>query len=68
MKVTFESTDMAEIKRLTKSEDMSSFIWELVHNGWREFKHTDYDYERAWTKIYDLLEEHHIDINDLDGG
>lgn len=65
MKVIFESEDKQEIKRLGKSEDMAFFIWELVHNGWRDFKHTDYDYQKAWTKIRELLEEHHIDIDDL---
>lgn len=65
MKTIFESEDSQEIKRLAKSEDMAFFIWELVHNGWRDFKHTDYDYQRAWTKIHELLEEHHIDIDDL---
>ena len=65
MKVTFESDDIIEIKRLSKSDDMASFIWELVHNGWRDFKHTDYDYEKSWDKINELLEEHNINIDDL---
>ena len=65
MEVIFKSSDPSEIKRLSKSEDMALFIWELVHNGWREFKHTDYDYEKAWAKIYDLLEEYNVDIDDL---
>jgi len=64
-KVTFETEDPQEIKRLAKADDMAFFIWELVHNGWREFKHTDYEYERAWDKIRHLLEEHNIDIDDL---
>lgn len=65
MKATFTSEDLKEIKALAKSQDMASFIWELVHNGWREFKHTDYEYEKAWEKIHQLLEEHHIDPDDL---
>jgi len=65
MKVTFESDDIIEIKRLSKSDDMASFIWELVHNGWRDFKHTDYDYTKSWDKIRELLEEHNINIDDL---
>lgn len=67
MKATFESEEQQEIKCLAKSQDMASFIWELVHNGWREFKHTDYDYEKAWDKIHELLKEHNIDIDDLYG-
>lgn len=65
MKTIIEIEDEQELKRYVKANDMANFIWELVHNGWRDFKHTDYDYEKAWGKIRDLLEEHHIDIDDL---
>jgi len=65
MKVTFETEDPMEVKMLAKANDMALFIWELVHNGWREFKHTDYEYEKAWDKIHDLLKEHNINIDDL---
>jgi hypothetical protein len=66
MKAVFESEDPTEIKRLSKANDMSSFIWELVHNGWRDFKHTDYEWEKAWDKINSLLLEHGIDVDDLE--
>jgi len=65
MVVTFQSEDEQEIKRLAKANDMAQFIWELVHNGWRDFKHTDYDYQPAWNKINELLEEHNINIEDF---
>jgi hypothetical protein len=65
MKAVFESEDENEIKRIAKSNDMAHFIWQLVHNGWREFKHTDYDYEKAWDKINLLLEEYNINPDDL---
>ena len=65
MKAVFISEDPKEIARWSKADDMANFIWELVVNGWREFKYTDYDYEPAWKKIRDLLEEHRIDIEDL---
>lgn len=65
MKVIIESEDISEIKRIVKSNDMAGFIFELVHNGWREFKDTDYDYNTAWTKINKLLLEYNIDIDDL---
>lgn len=65
MKTTIKTTDPMEAKRLVKSTDMACFIWQLVHNGWRDFKHTDYDYEPAWTKIHELLNEYSIDIDDL---
>jgi hypothetical protein len=65
MKYTFETEDEDEAKRLTMANNMASFIWELVHNGWREFKHTDYEYEKAWEKINVLLEEHGINIDSI---
>ena len=65
MVVTFKSNDAQEIKRLAKADDMALFIWELVHNGWRDFKHTDYDYEKAWEKIHELLVQFNINIDDL---
>ena len=65
MKATFESDDQIEIKRLSKSTDMAICLWEIVNNGWREFKHTDYDYEKAWDKIKDIIAEHNIDVDDL---
>ena len=65
MRATFTTTDYTEAKRLAKANDMANFIWELVHNGWRDFKHTDYDYEPAWNKIRQLLDDNGIDIEDL---
>ena len=65
MKATFETEDPKEIIQLAKASDMASFIWELVHNGWREFKHTDYDYHPSWDKIRELLEEHNLNPEDL---
>ena len=65
MEVIFKSSDPQEIKRIAKADDMANFIWELVHNGWREFKHTDYDYKRSWERINTLLEEYRINIDDL---
>jgi len=65
MRVTFESEDPQEIKRLAKSEDLAGFIWALVNNGWRDFKNTNYDYEEAWEKIHELLDEYQINISEL---
>jgi uncharacterized lipoprotein len=65
MKIVFETDDEKEAARILKSNDMASFIWELVHNGWRDFKHTNYDYEKAWKKINQLLEKHDIKIDDI---
>jgi len=51
MKVIFKSEDPTEIKRLAKSNEMAHCLWEIVHNGWRDFKHTDYDYQKCWRII-----------------
>lgn len=65
MKTIFESDDPTEIKRLAKSTDMALCLWEIVHNGWRDFKHTDYDYQRSWDKIMEIISEFNIYVDDL---
>ena len=65
MNAIFSSTDEKEIQRISKSKDMAMFIHELVHNGWREFKHTDYNYKKSWDKINELLNKYEIDIDSL---
>jgi hypothetical protein len=65
-KITIETTDEKKAIRMLKADDMAYFIWELVHNGWRKFKHSeDYDYEPAWDRIHELLQEHNINIDEL---
>ena len=65
MEFNVKTTDEKEAKRLLKSTDMACFIFELVNNGWREFAETDYDYQKAWAKINELLEEYQINIDEL---
>ena len=67
MKATFETEDLQEILLFANSSKMASFIWQLVHNGYREFKSTDYDYQPAWDKINELLDEYDIDIDSIIG-
>ena len=50
---------------MAKSTDMAVCLWEIVHNGWREFKYTEYEYEKAWDKIKDIISQHNIDVDDL---
>jgi len=66
MKATFKSEDPQEIRRLAKADDMAIFIWELVHNGWRDMP-KGYHYGPAWDKIHKLLIDHSIVIDDLTG-
>ena len=65
MKAKFTSADPIEIKRLSKANEMAHCLWEIVHNGWRDFKHTDYDYEKSWGKLHDIMLAHNIDVDDL---
>jgi len=65
MKIIFETEDEQEAKRLAKANDMAAALWEIVHNVWREFKYSDYDYHPAWDKIRDVLDDHGINIDDL---
>lgn len=37
----------------------------MPHNDWREFEHTNYDYQKAWDKINNILIDHNIYVNDL---
>jgi hypothetical protein len=67
MKITFETEDKQTALRLAKADNMAGFIWELVYSGWRGFKHTDYNYEKAWDKINELLDEYNINIDELYG-
>ena len=65
VKIIIEADSPKDLLKYLKAEDMASFIFELVHNGWREFKHTDYDYHIAWEKINTLLDEHNINIDEI---
>jgi hypothetical protein len=62
---TFTTTDPQQAMRWAKADDMACAIWELVYNGWRQFKETDYDYETAWEVLRQTLEENSIDIDDI---
>lgn len=65
VKLIIEADTPKDLIIYLKAEDMAFFIVELVHNGWRDFKGTNYDYHKAWDKINDLLDRYNININDL---
>ena len=62
---TFTTTDPQQALRWAKADDMASALWELVNNKWRQFKETDFEYERAWDVIRETLEDHRIDVEDI---
>jgi hypothetical protein len=67
MEFTITTDDNTEAKRLAKSLDMASFIFELAKNTRKALSYNEHDdYEEAiWDRIYQMLEEYSIDINDL---
>lgn len=67
MEFTVTTDDQVEARRFLKSMDMASFIFELAHNTRKALSHNDHDdYEEAiWDRIYQLLDDYGIDINDL---
>lgn len=73
-----DSDDRMEHLRAVKSTDMALFIWQLVYNTKKEVLReleacdldgsADHDYDLVDTifqKIYDLINEHGIKIDDL---
>ena len=56
-----------ELLRAVKADDMSMFIWELVHNFWRKWKHNESDFtlDNYKEELAELLIEYNIDIEDL---
>lgn len=65
MKAIFETTDIKEAQRIIAADNMANALWEIVHNTWRIFENTDYDYQKAWDEISDTLEEYNINIDEL---
>lgn len=63
MKVTFETDDPMEIKRIAKSLDMACFIFELQNNAFRKFESEEAD--AIFDEISKLLAQFNIDIEDL---
>lgn len=74
MKATFEFNlpeDNKEYLKLCKTDDMANFIFELVYNTKKSLYANidDIDIEQGidltFQKIYELLEKHNIDIDEL---
>lgn len=59
--------DEMAMKRAMKSSDMASFIWELKHNFWREWKHDDSDFnlETCREALNGLLDDYNIHPEEL---
>jgi hypothetical protein len=55
------------MNRAMKSGQMASFIYELQHNFWRQWKHDDSDFNLDTYReaLNELLEDYNININEL---
>jgi len=53
--------------RCVNATNMASFIWELKHNFWRQWKHDDADFDLDTYKeaLHELMQFHNIDIDNL---
>ena len=73
MKVKFTTKDEKEIKRLTKSLDMTLALFQITHNTKKsimyELENKDLkDWEAVdlvFDRIYEILEEYNINIDEL---
>jgi len=69
MKATFEFDLPEETRdhlRHTKSLDMAIVLFELSYNFWREFRDADEELiDKIRSKIFDLFEQHGINIDEL---
>ena len=61
MKAVFTSTDPQEIKRMAKSSDMASALFEIINNAHRH-KETLDDYRK---EILEIVEQFDINIDEL---
>lgn len=66
MKITIESDDPKETNRLIKSLDMASVLFEITHNLRRRFDNDgECDHSEVFDAIYEILDAHGINTNDL---
>ena len=48
------------------SLDMANFIFEVLHNGKRRFKHCEeIDLDEIWQYLWEVAADHKIDIDNL---
>jgi len=58
--------DEQALQRAMNSLDMALYIWEILHNGKRRFKHSEnVDADDVWEYLWEELKEHKIDIDKL---
>lgn len=65
MEITAKTDDPMEAKRIVKSLDMASLLFEIQYNLFRHFEDSDCDYEPVFAKLYEMFEEHDINVDEL---
>jgi hypothetical protein len=58
--------DEMALQRAMNSFDMALYIWEILHNGKRQFKNREnIDIDDVWQYLWEELKDHKIDIDNL---
>ena len=58
--------DEKAFQRAVNSLDMALYIWEILHNGKRHFKHLDeLNIDDIWEYLWQQANDHKIDIDNL---
>ena len=58
--------DVKALQRAMYSLDMANFIFEVLHNGKRRFKHSEeIDLDEIWQYLWEVAADHKIDIDNL---
>ena len=58
--------DEMALQRAVNSQDMAFYIWEILHNGKGQFKHSEnVDVDEVWEYLWEELRNHKIDIDKL---
>jgi hypothetical protein len=58
--------DEIALQRAMNSFDMALYIWEILHNGKRQFKNREnIDIDDVWQYLWEELKDHKIDIDKL---
>lgn len=58
--------DEIALQRAMNSFDMALYIWEILHNGKRQFKNREnIDIDDVWQYLWEELKDHKIDIDKM---
>jgi len=67
MKLTIETKDIMQAKRMLKADDMAYFIFWIKNNAWRKFEDSEVDYRPVFDEINEMINAYGINIDELVG-